>query len=745
MASTMQKWHDDGYFTPDLLMKRTNTDTEWIPVGELARRANGAKIFLSPLIPANVPPGLSRRTDSPMQSFATPNENSYNTPFQPVPLRTLRTSTLDSYLGSSSNPSDSPSSSFGAGRFSNGSPDPSAFGGRIGGNFYTGDPSIGTRMTGFPTGPGPAFTQNRGALNESLDSSLGMRNAAFGNVAPGRASSVDNYGFNGGYNPNQTPWPASDLNSTGSTFDSANAGHPVDSMMPYNSNYDSSRTVLNGASVSQFGQSGAFGNSHIPQDAAFVDNSVGFVTGDYNAVGISGNPTQNPNIGFGNFASRANHTAFTEQSQQSPTMQYSQPTPSSQATVIDHPQMANPPQQSPWNNVEPVPVRRSGPGPFDANHPKATNIVVNNSGASAQALPWGVTGQTSKPTSVNNDASPWYTASQTGATDDRWRETPGPNSLTFDNVGVHNQQLETPESDAITPSAEVTIESQPPSPAVPPAQSSTEPTPRDPSPPVTAPQSKSKRKATSQQNQTSLATTKTPPAPTVSDPSPTTAAVKPAWATEDDPKKPKSSGAGLGLREIQEAEAKKLEARKAAERERERAARAVTSASPVSEDTQSFTASWGLPTSRAGGRNDSLPKESVVTNSASPQTSSAPVWTNTGKVPQAKKSMKEIQEEEERRKKLGVKETVASAAARRGYAETMNKVRNPDPRFLFISKRRLGCTIASTNRRCMDNCWCYREGYCNGRDSYSPCSHYSSHEFQPCWTFCPASQWSQYI
>jgi len=142
---------------------------------------------------------------------------------------------------------------------------------------------------------------------------------------------------------------------------------------------------------------------------------------------------------------------------------------------------------------------------------------------------------------------------------------------------------------------------------------------------------------------------------------------------EEEAKKPKSSGAGLGLREIQEAEAKKLEARKAAERER--AARAATSATPAGEDTQSFTASWGLPTSRAGVRTDVSPKEGPATNSSSPPVPNAPVWTNTGKPQQTKKTMKEIQEEEERRKKMAIKETAAAVtAARRGYADTTNKV-----------------------------------------------------------------------
>ncbi|KAF8491294.1 hypothetical protein JB92DRAFT_2656198, partial [Gautieria morchelliformis] len=46
-ATLMQKWYDEGYFTSDLLMKRTHLDTDWTPVGELSIRAGGDKLFLS--------------------------------------------------------------------------------------------------------------------------------------------------------------------------------------------------------------------------------------------------------------------------------------------------------------------------------------------------------------------------------------------------------------------------------------------------------------------------------------------------------------------------------------------------------------------------------------------------------------------------------------------------------------------------------------------------------------------------
>ncbi|KAJ7124790.1 hypothetical protein C8R43DRAFT_34674 [Mycena crocata] len=125
-ADLMQKWFDDGYFTAELLMKRTHVDTEWVSVALLAERAQMAgseKLFLSPPL-LSIPPGLSRPPDLPGQAFATPGEqDTYNGPLQPAPVRSLRSSTLDSFV-SGSNHSDSPSSSFGAGRFGTVPPTP---------------------------------------------------------------------------------------------------------------------------------------------------------------------------------------------------------------------------------------------------------------------------------------------------------------------------------------------------------------------------------------------------------------------------------------------------------------------------------------------------------------------------------------------------------------------------------------------------------------------------------------------
>jgi len=144
--------------------------------------------------------------------------------------------------------------------------------------------------------------------------------------------------------------------------------------------------------------------------------------------------------------------------------------------------------------------------------------------------------------------------------------------------------------------------------------------------------------------------------------------VKTVWSKDDDGKKP--SGVSVGFREIQEAEAKQSEVRKAA-LERERAAAAARNTSTPTEDSPvPTTTSWGLPTSQVqAGR-----KEPISTGSPTP---AVPVWTNVVKPPATKKTMKEIQEEERRKKaeqqQVQEKETT-NAAARRSHVEAVAKV-----------------------------------------------------------------------
>ena len=56
----MQKWYDDGYFVPTLLMRRVNVDKEWTSVGDLLQLTGGTRVFTTPL-PAPLTSGFLRR------------------------------------------------------------------------------------------------------------------------------------------------------------------------------------------------------------------------------------------------------------------------------------------------------------------------------------------------------------------------------------------------------------------------------------------------------------------------------------------------------------------------------------------------------------------------------------------------------------------------------------------------------------------------------------------------------------
>lgn len=330
-------------------------------------------------------------------------------------------------------------------------------------------------------------------------------------------------------------------------------------------------------------------------------------------------------------------------------------------------QPAQPSAQSPWLPQETVTFRR--PGPFDPPHPTSSNTIVVPSASVSQGRAISST--------LANEQSPWMPAQSAIGT--AW--STDPSSLTVANLGQHNQQHEAllpmqPSPAEVSPAKlehELT-QVTPPAVEAPPAQEPTDDTSR--------PAQKLRRKSAAQPAPTQ--TTHIAPAP-VPAPAPLVPAKPPsppppaepkaAWGVVDDSQKARPAGAPLNLREIQEAEARKLEARKTAERERERAARAAAAAAPP-EEFQSFTTTWGLPTSQVGAaRTPASVKESPVLSSTTASSPNTPAWTNTAKAPVAKKSVKEIQEEEERRKKqaLKEKETVA-AAARRAYAETTTKV-----------------------------------------------------------------------
>ncbi|KAI0793291.1 hypothetical protein C8Q75DRAFT_889367 [Abortiporus biennis] len=319
---------------------------------------------------------------------------------------------------------------------------------------------------------------------------------------------------------------------------------------------------------------------------------------------------------------------------------------------------------SPWGAQEVASPRR--PGPFDPNFPTAQNTVATRT----YTPPQPVAVSQALHTQISADQSPWYAASKSIA-DDGWGADATNATVTGPSLAQSESQQDhhvsggkavdvpvtaTAQSDTIT---EGTIASSSPAPTAPTGGKKTRQ--KTAAPPSTAPQTTSAKPAPTP--------TQVPAKPPSPSPVPES---KPApWAIDEEKV---TTPPVMSLREIQEAEAKKAEARKVAERERARAAAASVAASSSSEDVQFITTSWGLPTSQAGARNNGAQKESpiVATSPASPAT--PPVWTNAPKTPVVKKSMKEIQEEEEKRKKQAAekKETIA-AAARRGYAETTTK------------------------------------------------------------------------
>lgn len=260
---------------------------------------------------------------------------------------------------------------------------------------------------------------------------------------------------------------------------------------------------------------------------------------------------------------------------------------------------------------------------------------------------------------------------------DRWDQTQEePRKLTFELLTQHNQlQEQTANVDGHTspekfeePSTKRTTTS--------PTIGSTNPvTSPSRDHPVRAP----KRQTSAQSKAQSVLPVSTHLNSITSQPSPSTSPAsqpKIAWSTDDDPKKPKSSNV-IGFRELQEAEERKQDAKRSVEKERERLARANSSS--VSEEV-TFTATWGLPISQVGSRSGPhVSKASTSTTPSAPAPASpVPAWTNAAKSLPIKKSMKEIQEEEEKRKKhanvVKERETIAMAA-KRAHIDVNGKVK----------------------------------------------------------------------
>ncbi|TFK57684.1 hypothetical protein OE88DRAFT_1651547 [Heliocybe sulcata] len=678
-ADVMQKWHNDGYFTPDLLMKRAHIDLEWTSVGELTRRAGGGQIFLTPLTQSTAPPGLPRRSEPPTDQLRSPT--AVNQPYQPIPMRSLRTSTLDSYLNGPSSASASPSSSFGAGRFSNGSPDPAAFGNKI---YSAGDPSIGIRGGAFgtPRELGPEGPSRAGFNETGFDSPLTHRSSPFDRAAPNRAPSMDGFGYDAtggwanGFNHSQSadsslvsPVMGNSVNGLGGA---RGLGEPAlgsfNSLGSVNIPYGTPRQ-LSGLGRDVFARqtlpespipdSGI--NGHGPASFGSLPQSQGFPQSPSSQLGSQ--PAQS-------LAPLATALAQSSIGSHSPVVQQSQ---SFQHSVLPTPSQAIP--ASSWNVPEPSPSRR--PNPFDASVPKTGNTIANPGASGALSTSGSITpSHQAQPASTNpippsqsqilNEKSPWYAASK-GIVEEGWGDAGGANRLTVSNLMQHNEQQRQKEKTPVGGSPDPEER----------AEAGAEPSPVPPVAPTAVDKAVPKKKSSQKRTQNASAEPVAPPSSASTNPaSPIVPggvpAQKAAWTLDEEKARP--SGVAMGFREIQEAEAKRLEAQKAADKQREKERLAKAAASPSTEEAQPFVASWGLPTSQAGAARTNGQTSKDAAAAATPGTPVSAPWTNAVKPATTKKTMKEIQEEEEKRKKEAAKQKeTAAAAVRRGYAETTTK------------------------------------------------------------------------
>ncbi|KAJ3516789.1 hypothetical protein NLJ89_g912 [Agrocybe chaxingu] len=587
-ADLMQKWFNDGYFSPDLPMKRTRYDTQWTTVEELINRVPNENIFLSPL--NALVPTQALESNLSLQNYGSP-DNVFHEPFQPAPIRTLRSSALESYLASGSMHSDSPSSSFGASQFGNPSPDPSAFGGRDSKGFFAGGDAV-NRMQGFSV-QDPGSNLERRSMGHECGHDEGH---SFGNFIPERG-----IGLNGhGYNTSQDPWS-------------------ITSITPSSGFGGLREPVSSNQHLATFGHDalqGTFNQGVYPNDNFNVQRSE---SGDINF-------TRYDLVGQTSF-----HAPQEQQQYASPMRDFSEERRTLNAfgysPQIQHNAAASIAVQSSWNNSA------------DVSHVNQAVLVETSQLPLATASQINPTGQQSS--ELVAEALPQGEAAVTS-------------NLTVGNLGHHNQQQEQLSNKLKKVSIESAEQSIPtPSESVSVSEVSV------PQPPTAS------AKASKESTQAS------PVARSVPAPADAAAGAPPksAWAIEEEGKKKKRGpGPTISLREIQEAEAKKLEGRKAAEREKERIARA--SSTEAKEDAQPFTTSWGLPTSQTGARSATIRETPVP---PAPPASTVPVWTTASKPPVAKKTMKEIQEEEKRKKAAAKEAATPAAPPKRAYAETTTK------------------------------------------------------------------------
>ena len=607
----MQKWYNDGYFSADLPMKRTHYDTHWTTVGELVKRSNGEHVFLSPLI-NTIPPGLGRANGSPLQNYPQ-TEQLFNEPYQPAPVRSLRASTLESYLVAGLVPSDSPSSSNGP---LHSSPDSSMFSTRN--KVFSSDVGINGRPTGSVQEYFTPFTEKRTTSYDYPSDSNGTQPPSFGNFGPERDLNINGYGSNNAY-ATQDPWK---ISST------PNAGFPDQKSHPIiSSNLGSSVDMEHRQDLADINSSVTTTNA-FSQDTVCISSDVSYQQSEY--------MQSDHHAPFESFG-----TSFHDHEDVVPPPSIRDPDEAIQSATVP----------GFWGNVSDT---------LSSRHSVVRDVESLTS--ASIVVPPDPTAQSSWPRIDEAPSSNSQLISNTLNNPDSlstiaWKIEPRHGNLTTELIGQQKEE----EKNAEVSSPPTTSLSSPSHNQVPEQFILDAPMRalriKTPNKVIPQPSPANQSSVINQSSITNL--------PTHVEPLPTS---KVAWAREEDITKKRASGISMSLREIQEAEAKKLESRKALEREKERSSRVTTESK---EDIQPFTASWGLPSSQAGSRNNTLPTREP----AAPASSNTPVWTTPSlKQPAIKRTMKEIQEEEEKHKKQISKETIVATNVKRAYADSTAKV-----------------------------------------------------------------------
>lgn len=178
----MQSWNDQGYFNDTLMMKRVDIDTDFMPLSEIKRRAQGPRIFLASLNNNTPPPGLGPLPEGPNVNLILHQKPSLDASHDSSPHLLHRTASVDPFLSSGNIPtgSASPSSSLGVG-FARGpgTPDPMVLGSRLASRFATESTIAGrTGVVGYAPSDSPAMPQAMRQIHNDL-------------YHPSRASSFD--------------------------------------------------------------------------------------------------------------------------------------------------------------------------------------------------------------------------------------------------------------------------------------------------------------------------------------------------------------------------------------------------------------------------------------------------------------------------------------------------------------------------------------------------------------------------